>query len=61
LTIPVLTAMMAVMLLGDRMTVIRWLSFALAISGVLMVSDIDWKSVSIFRSLLKNWGCKIPV
>ena len=49
LTIPVLTAMMAVMLLGERMTVVRWLSFALAISGVLMVSDIDWKSVSIFR------------
>ena len=49
LTIPVLTAMMAVMLLGERMTVVRWLSFALAICGVLMVSDIDWKSVSIFR------------
>src|SRR5579863_3303793 len=49
LTIPVLTAMMAVMLLGERMTVIRWLSFMLAICGVLMVSDIDWKSVSIFR------------
>jgi drug/metabolite transporter (DMT)-like permease len=49
LTIPVLTAMMAVMLLGERMTVVRWLSFALAIAGVLMVSDIDWKSVSMFR------------
>ena len=49
LTIPVLTAMMAVMLLGERMTVVRWLSFGLAIAGVLMVSDIDWKSVSIFR------------
>jgi len=49
LTIPVLTAMMAVFLLGERMTVVRWLSFALAISGVLMVSDIDWKAVSILR------------
>jgi len=49
LTIPVLTAVMAVMLLGERMTLVRWLSFALAIAGVLMVSDIDWKSVSIFR------------
>jgi len=49
LTIPVLTAMMAVLLLGERMTLLRWLSFALAIAGVLMVSDIDWKSVSIFR------------
>jgi len=49
LTIPVLTAMMAVLLLGERMTTVRWLAFALAIAGVLMVSDIDWKSVSIFR------------
>jgi drug/metabolite transporter (DMT)-like permease len=49
LTIPVFTAMMAVVLLGERMTVVRWISFALAIFGVLMVSDIDWKSVAIFR------------
>lgn len=49
LTIPVLTAIMAVILLGERMTPVRWLSFVLAIAGVLMVSDIDWKAVSIFR------------
>src|SRR5579872_7229162 len=49
LTIPVLTALMAVLLLGERMTAVRWLSFALAIGGVLMVSDIDWRSVEIFR------------
>lgn len=49
LTIPVLTAIMAVVLLGERMTVVRWLSFVLAICGVLMVSDIDWRSVEIFR------------
>lgn len=49
LTIPVLTALMAVMLLGEKMTAVRWVSFALAICGVLMVSDIDWKSVAIFR------------
>ena len=49
LTIPVLTAIMAVILLGESMTVVRWLSFALAICGVLMVSDIDWRSVELFR------------
>ena len=36
-------------MLGERMTLLRWLSFVLAIAGVLIVSDIDWKSVSIFR------------
>jgi drug/metabolite transporter (DMT)-like permease len=49
LTIPVLTALMAVMLLGERMTSVRWLSFGLAIGGVLIVSDIDWRSVSLFK------------
>lgn len=49
LTIPVLTALMAVVLLGEKMTWLRWVSFAMAIAGVLMVSDIDWHSVQIFR------------
>jgi drug/metabolite transporter (DMT)-like permease len=49
LTIPVLTALIAALLLGERMTGLRWISFALAIAGVLMVSDIDWRSVEIFR------------
>jgi drug/metabolite transporter (DMT)-like permease len=49
LTIPVLTAVMAVILLGERMTPVRWLSFGLAICGVLMASDIQWGSVAIFR------------
>lgn len=50
LTIPILTTIMAVILLGEKMTTVRWLSFALAIAGVLMVSNIDWRSVSIFHS-----------
>jgi drug/metabolite transporter (DMT)-like permease len=50
LTIPVLTAGMAVILLGERMTAVRWLSFVLAIAGVLIVSEIDWRSVSIFKA-----------
>ncbi|HKX00145.1 MAG TPA: DMT family transporter [Bryobacteraceae bacterium] len=55
LTIPVLTAIMAVILLGERMTAVRWLSFVLAICGVLMVSDIDWHSVQIFKGTYL-WG-----
>jgi drug/metabolite transporter (DMT)-like permease len=47
LTVPVFTAMMASILLGERMNVLRWISFVLAIAGVLLVSDIDWHSVRI--------------
>jgi drug/metabolite transporter (DMT)-like permease len=50
LTIPVLTAGMAALLLGERMTLLRWISFALAIAGVLIVSDIDWRRVELFKS-----------
>lgn len=50
LTIPVLTAVLAAVLLGERMTVLRWLSFVLAIGGVLLVSDIDWRTVNLTHS-----------
>ncbi|MGD0579669.1 MAG: DMT family transporter [Bryobacteraceae bacterium] len=50
LTIPVLTAVLAAILLGERMTALRWLSFVLAIGGVLLVSDIDWRTVNLTHS-----------
>jgi drug/metabolite transporter (DMT)-like permease len=50
LTIPVITAVMAAVLLGEKMTGLRWLSFLLAIGGVLIVSDIDWRSIELFKS-----------
>ena len=49
LTIPVLTAMMAAVLLHEKMTSLRWLSFALAIAGVLIVSQADLRSADIFH------------
>jgi drug/metabolite transporter (DMT)-like permease len=63
LTIPVFTAVLAALLLGERMTPLRWISFILAIGGVLLVSDIDWRSVQMFRgqyfigNLLILWSC----
>ena len=42
LTLPIATAVLAYLLLGERMTVVRWVSFALAIVGVLQCSGVDW-------------------
>ncbi len=42
LTLPIATALLAYLLLGERMTAIRWISFALAIVGVLQCSGIEW-------------------
>ncbi len=42
LALPVCTAIMAVVLLGERMTPIRWVSFGLAILGVLFCSNFDF-------------------
>lgn len=50
LTIPVLTAIMASILLGEKMTSLRWLSFVLAILGVVIVSKVDLSSTDLFRS-----------
>lgn len=46
LTLPVITAVMAYFLLGETMSVVRWISFALAIAGVLECSGIDWHALN---------------
>jgi drug/metabolite transporter (DMT)-like permease len=42
LTLPIATAVLAYLLLGERMTIIRWVSFTLAVVGVLQCSGVDW-------------------
>jgi drug/metabolite transporter (DMT)-like permease len=49
LVIPVLTAFLATLLVGEKMSRLLWISFVLAIGGVLLVSDVDWRSVHILR------------
>ncbi len=49
LTTPAITAVLAFFMLGEKMTLLRGISFALALAGVLMVSGIDWRSVHIFQ------------
>jgi drug/metabolite transporter (DMT)-like permease len=41
LALPVSTAVLAFLLLGEKMTSIRWVSFGLAILGVLLCSNFD--------------------
>jgi len=52
LTLPVSTAVLAFIFLGERMTGIRWISFIMAIAGVLMCSGIDFRSLSLGSSYL---------
>ena len=52
LTLPVATAMFAVLFLRERMTPIRWTSFAVAVIGVLLCSGIDFSSLSFGSSYL---------
>jgi drug/metabolite transporter (DMT)-like permease len=46
LTLPVSTAFLAFLFLHERMTPVRWISFALAIIGVLMCSGVDFRSLN---------------
>jgi drug/metabolite transporter (DMT)-like permease len=50
LTLPVSTAVMAYFFLGERMTRLRWISFALAIAGTIECSGIDWKELNFTSS-----------
>jgi drug/metabolite transporter (DMT)-like permease len=46
LVMPVSTAMMAHFFLGEQMSKIRWISFGLALLGVMACSGVDWNDVS---------------
>ncbi|MDE3180003.1 MAG: DMT family transporter [Acidobacteriota bacterium] len=50
LVLPVSTAVMAYFFLGERMTRIRWISFILAIAGVLECSGINWSELNFHSS-----------
>jgi drug/metabolite transporter (DMT)-like permease len=47
LALPVLTAVMAFLILGESMSVLRWVSFAFALAGASMSSGIDWTNLAI--------------
>lgn len=52
LTLPVSTAFLAFIFLHERMTSIRWVSFGLAIIGVLLCSDIDFRTLNFGKGYL---------
>ncbi len=52
LTLPVATALFAVLFLRERMTAVRRASFAMALAGVALCSGIDLRSLSLGRSYL---------
>lgn len=52
LTLPVSTAFLAYLFLDERMTRIRWISFALAIAGVLMCSNLDFAHMNFGKGYL---------
>ncbi len=47
LTIPIITAVMAVVMLGERMAPARWLSLFISLVGVLVLSDFDWRHLEL--------------
>lgn len=51
LTLPIATALLAYLLLGERMTIVRWFSFILAVMGVLQCSGIDWHDLRFTRGV----------
>ena len=56
LTIPVITALLAVAMLGEKMSTARWASLAISLIGVLILSDFDWRHLTLTsnRFLLGN-------
>jgi len=49
LTVPILTAVLASLILGERMTWIRWLSLVVSLAGVLLLSRSDLRQQALAR------------
>ena len=47
LTVPIITAVMAAAMLGEKMTPPRWLSLFISLIGVLFLSDLDWRHLEL--------------
>ena len=63
LTVPILTALLASVLLKERMTLVRWGSLVIALAGVMILSDFDWRHMQLgsskflFGNLLVMLAC----
>jgi len=52
LTLPVTTAVLAMILLGERMNMVRWIGFAVAITGVVLCSEADLSKFDLASGFL---------
>jgi drug/metabolite transporter (DMT)-like permease len=47
LTVPIITALMASAMLGERMTPVRWFSLVLSLAGATVLSGFDWRHAAL--------------
>jgi drug/metabolite transporter (DMT)-like permease len=47
LTIPIITALLASVMVHEKMTGVRWISLLVALAGVLILSDFDWRHLGL--------------
>jgi len=47
LTIPIITALLASVMVHEKMTGVRWMSLVVALAGVLILSDFDWRHLGL--------------
>jgi drug/metabolite transporter (DMT)-like permease len=50
LTVPIMTALLASLILQEKMTLFRWASLFLSLLGVLILSDVDWRHLKIVNT-----------
>jgi drug/metabolite transporter (DMT)-like permease len=50
LMVPIITAILASMILTERMTLVRWLSLGISLIGVLILSDFNWRELQLANS-----------
>jgi drug/metabolite transporter (DMT)-like permease len=47
LTVPIITALLALAILGERMSGLQWISLVISLAGVFVLSEFDWKRMDL--------------
>ena len=61
LTVPIITAILASVIVNEKMTLVRWGSLGISVVGVLILSDFNWRQLELASGKFLLGNCLVLV
>ncbi len=61
LTVPIITAILASVIVNEKMTLVRWGSLGISVVGVLILSDFNWRHLELASGKFLLGNCLVLV